>query len=120
MVVSNRWNEKIKLNIPPRTNSIDNKCPFYGKVALRGRIIKGTVFKTKMNRSVVVKIEYLKPVVKYHRFIKRHKNISCHISNLLSCRVGDKVIISECRPLSKTIRFVVIKVLRSKRNFNKQ
>jgi len=63
-----------------------------------------------MKSTIIVRIDYLKFLKKYNRFVKRHKNIPAHLSNLLNCKVGDIVIIAECRPISKTVRFNVIKV----------
>merc|ERR1712203_615016 len=34
-------------------NYIDKKCPFVGKVSIRGRILTGVITKMKMNRTVV-------------------------------------------------------------------
>lgn len=59
---------------------IDNKCPFAGKVSIRGRIIKGMVISHKMKRTIVLRRHYLHYVPKYNRFEKRHTNIAAHIS----------------------------------------
>lgn len=59
---------------------IDNKCPFTGNVRIRGRILTGTVQKLKMQRTIVIRRDYLHYVRKYSRFEKRHKNMSVHLS----------------------------------------
>jgi small subunit ribosomal protein S11e len=59
---------------------IDKKCPFTGDVSIRGRILTGVVIKTKMNRTVVIRRNYLHYIRKYNRFEKRHKNMSVHLS----------------------------------------
>ena len=87
---------------------IDKKCPFTGNVAIRGRILKGTVISTKMTRTIVVRRDYLHYIKKYNRFEKRHTNISAHCSPAFKVTVGDVVTIGECRPLSKTVRFNVV------------
>ncbi|XP_037948139.1 40S ribosomal protein S11-like [Teleopsis dalmanni] len=91
---------------------VDKKCPFTGNIRIRGRILTGTVVKTKMQKTIVVRREYLHYVRKYNRFEKRHRNISAHISPCFSkdVKIGDIAIIGECRPLSKTIRFNVLKL----------
>ena len=38
---------------------IDKKCPFTGNVSIRGRILRGTVVKLKMQRTIVIRREYL-------------------------------------------------------------
>lgn len=90
---------------------IDKKCPFTGDVSIRGRILTGTVHRTKMNRTIIVRRNYLHFVRKYQRYEKRHKNVAAHISPCFRCREGDAVVIGQCRPLSKTVRFNVLKVI---------
>lgn len=89
---------------------VDRKCPYTGNVAIRGRLLRGVIMRSKMTRSVVVRRNYLHYQKKYQRFEKRHKNITAHISPCFSHSVGDEVIIGQCRPLSKTIRFNVLQV----------
>merc|ERR1711874_330254 len=102
---------------------IDKKCPFTGDVSIRGRILTGVVQKMKMQRTIVVRRDYLHFIRKYKRFEKRHKNISAHCSPCFrDVAQGDVVTIGECRPLSKTVRFNVIKVTKSaaaKKQFKK-
>ena len=93
---------------------MDKKCPFTSDVTIRGRILTGTVVKMKMNRTIVIRRNYMKYVKKCKRFEKRHKNLSVHMSPCFrDVQVGDTVTVGECRPLSKTVSFNVIKVNRS-------
>merc|ERR1712113_38184 len=95
-------------------NYIDKKCPFTGDVHIRGRILTGVVRKMKMNRTIVIRRNYLKYVRKYNRYEKRHKNLSVHLSPCFrDVNVGDTVTVGECRPLSKTVSFNVIKVYKA-------
>ena len=90
---------------------IDKKCPFVGDVSIRGRILTGVVVKNKMTRTIVIRRDYLHYVRKYNRFEKRHKNIPAHCSPAFrDIRLGDIVTVGECRPLSKTVRFNVLKI----------
>ncbi|GFS42622.1 nucleic acid-binding, OB-fold-like protein [Actinidia rufa] len=47
----------------------------------------------------------------YGWYEKRHSNIPAHISPCFRVKEGDHVIIGQCRPLSKTVRFNVLKVI---------
>ena len=91
-------------------NYIDKKCPFTGNVSIRGRILKGMVVSTKMNKTIIVRRNYLHFIKKYNRFEKRHTNIPAHCSPAFRVKEGDIVTIGQCRPLSKTVRFNVLKV----------
>ena len=93
---------------------IDKKCPFTGDVAIRGKILKGMVISTKMKRTIVIRRNYLAFVKKYQRYEKRHKNIPVHCSPCFRVKEGDIVTIGECRPLSKTVNFNVLKVKSNK------
>ncbi|KAK8914477.1 40S ribosomal protein S11-1 [Platanthera zijinensis] len=90
---------------------IDKKCPFTGTVSIRGRILAGTCYSAKMNRTIIVRRDYLHYVKKYQRYEKRHSNIAAHISPCFRVKEGDHVIIGQCRPLAKTVRFNVLKVV---------
>ncbi|KAK1287632.1 40S ribosomal protein S11 [Acorus calamus] len=90
---------------------IDKKCPFTGTVSIRGRILAGTCHSAKMNRTIIVRRNYLHYVKKYQRYEKRHSNIPAHVSPCFRVKEGDHVIIGQCRPLSKTVRFNVLKVI---------
>jgi len=102
---------------------IDKKCPFTGNVSIRGRILSGTIVKMKMERTIVIRRNYLHYVKKYNRFEKRHKNMSVHMSPCFrDAQIGDLDIVGECRPLSKTVRFNVLKITKgagSKKQFRK-
>eukprot|EP01065_Artemidia_motanka_P046088 TRINITY_DN68_c0_g1_i2.p2 TRINITY_DN68_c0_g1~~TRINITY_DN68_c0_g1_i2.p2 ORF type:complete len:170 (+),score=72.72 TRINITY_DN68_c0_g1_i2:105-614(+) len=91
---------------------VDKKCPFTGNVSIRGRILRGVLRSRKMNRTVVVRRDYLHWVTKYQRYEKRHKNFTAHCSPAFPVsKVGDEIVAGECRPLSKTVRFNVLKVI---------
>ena len=91
-------------------NYIDKKCPFTGDVTIRGRIIRAMVISAKMHNTIIVRRDYLHYVSKYNRYEKRHKNIPVHCSPCFRVKEGDIVTIGECRPLSKTVCFNVLKV----------
>lgn len=91
--------------------STDKKCPFTGNVSIRGRILTGVVKSTKMNRTIIIRRDYLHFIPKYRRYEKRHKNLAVHCSPAFRVEVGDQVTVGQCRPLSKTVRFNVLRVL---------
>lgn len=90
---------------------IDKKCPFTGNVTIRGRLLSGTVKTTKMDRTIIIRRDYLHYIRKYHRYEKRHKTLPAHCSPCFRVNPGDQVLVGQCRPLSKTVRFNVIKII---------
>ncbi|KAG5929599.1 hypothetical protein E4U42_005304 [Claviceps africana] len=111
-----RWYKDVGLGFrTPKTaiegSYIDKKCPFTGLVSIRGRILTGTVVSTKMHRTLIIRREYLHFIPKYSRYEKRHKNLAAHVSPAFRVEEGDQVTVGQCRPLSKTVRFNVLRVL---------
>ncbi|KAJ2664668.1 40S ribosomal protein S11-B [Coemansia sp. RSA 1200] len=110
-----RWYKDIGLGFKTPADAIngtyiDKKCPFTGNVSIRGRILTGTVVSTSMKRTVVIRRQYLHFIPKYQRYERRHKNLTAHLSPaFVGVEENDIVTVGQCRPLSKTIRFNVIK-----------
>ena len=92
----------------PAQECDDVNCPFHGTLSVRGRILDGTVVSDRMQKSVVVNIEYTKYYPKYERYGRIHNRITAHNPPCIDAREGEKVKIAECRPLSKTQSFVVV------------
>ena len=110
-----RWTKSVGLGFKTPQEAIDGvyidkKCPFTGNVSIRGKILKGLVLSHKMQRTIIVRRDYLKWVSKYKRYEKRHSNTPAHLSPAFKVKEGDVVTIGQCRPLSKTVRFNVLKV----------
>ena len=63
-----------------------------------------------MDKTVVVKVERIKEHPKYRKRFKVHKKYKAH-DEKNEYKVGDKVIIEECRPLSREKRWRVVKTL---------
>ncbi|MHA1229515.1 MAG: 30S ribosomal protein S17 [Candidatus Helarchaeota archaeon] len=97
--------------VGPKKECDDIKCPFHGKLSIRGRIFEGKVISTRMKNTVVVRRDYLYYLKKYKRYEKRHNNITAHCPPCFDeIKEGDIVKIAECRPLSKTKSYVVVEI----------
>ncbi len=70
----------------------------------------GTVVSDKMDKTVVVMVETLVKHPLYGKYIKRRKKFMAHDENN-ECKIGDKVLIEETRPLSKRKRWRVKQIL---------
>ena len=87
----------------------DKKCPFHGNVKLRGSTFKGIVIATDVYRSATIKNERMFYVKKYERYEKRRTKLKVHNPQCINAKKGDLVIVKECKPLSKTKHFVIVK-----------
>ena len=94
--------------VPPTLECNDPNCPFHGSLSVRGQTIDGVVATVKMNKTVVVERNYIRYVQIYERYEKRSSRYSAHAPACLGLKVGDRVTIAECRPISKTVSYVVI------------
>ncbi len=92
----------------PKKTCDDQNCPFHGTLAIRGRVLEGIVHTDKMDKTVIVDREFMQFSPKYVRYERRHGHIPSHIPPCLDVKEGDRVRIAECRPLSKTVSFVVV------------
>jgi small subunit ribosomal protein S17 len=71
--------------------------------------LEGRVISNKMQKTVVVEVEALKTHSLYKKKYKVHKKYKAHVENEKEYQIGDKVIIEECRPISKEKKWRVIK-----------
>lgn len=69
--------------------------------------LQGIVISNKMQKTVVVKAERLKEHPKYKRRYRLHKNYKVHVEKG-EYHIGDKVLIEECKPISKEKRWRMV------------
>ena len=86
----------------------DPNCPFHGSLKVRGRVLEGRVASAKMDKTVIVRRDFLNYVPKYKRYERRHSHIPAHNPPCIAALGNDHVKIAECRPISKTVSFVVL------------
>lgn len=73
---------------------------------------QGFVVSNKMDKSVVVLVERKIPHKLYGKYIKQKVKYMAHDASN-HCKLGDLVLIEECRPLSKRKRWLVRAILES-------
>jgi len=98
----------------PKKSCTDPNCPFHGSLSVRGRALDGLVISAKMDKTAVIRRDYLHYMPKFKRYERRHSHISAHNPPCLNVKEGDKVKVAECRPVSKTVSFVVVEKLEEK------
>ncbi len=103
----------------PRKTCNDSNCPFHGVLSVRGRVIEGIVVSVKMDKTVVVRRDYLNYVPKLRRYERRHSHIFAHHSPCMDIKDDDRVKVAECRPISKNVSFVVVEKLEEGRGGGK-
>lgn len=95
----------------------DRLCPIHGdrKLKIRGRIFEGDVIK-KLPGRVTIQFDRMFKLPKYERYEKRRTKIHARLPSCMEddVNVGDRILIGETKPVSKTIHSVVTKVIRKK------
>jgi len=76
------------------------------------KILVGVVVSDKMEKTVVVKVDRLVKHSVYSKYIKRSEKYKVH-DDKNSSKVGDRVQIIECRPLSKDKRWSLKQIIQS-------
>lgn len=72
------------------------------------RQLTGTIVSDKMQKTAVVKVDRIKEHPKYKRRYRVSKRYKAHLETG-EYKIGDKVLIEECRPISKGKKWKVIK-----------
>lgn len=98
----------------PKKACEDRNCPFHGKLSVRGRVLDGVVVTAKMDKTVVVERDYLQYISKFMKYERRRSRIPSHNPPCIDAKEGDRVTIAECRPVSKTVSFVVVEKVEEK------
>lgn len=93
----------------PSAQCSDCNCPFHGQLALHGRHLAGVVSSARMRRTANIMIESTSYLKKYERSMRRRSMVKAHNPECISAKEGEKVEIVECRPLSKTKHFVIVR-----------
>jgi len=92
----------------PKRSCDDSRCPFHGHLKVRGKMLEGTIVSVSNKQTVVIQRELLHRVTKYNRYERRRSKVHAHLPPCVEAREGDWASIAECRPLAKTVSFVVV------------
>jgi len=71
---------------------------------------RGVVVSDAMDKTVVVRVDVVKPHPKYHKMLRRSIKLHAH-DEANSSEVGDGVRLVETRPLSRTKRWRVAEIV---------
>lgn len=101
-------NEKTQKESKHSVSCDDVKCALHGKIEARGRTFTGVVISDKMQKTVTVEWPRLFYIPKFERYEKRRSRVKAHNPACIAAKSGDTVKIAECRPIAKTVAFVII------------
>jgi small subunit ribosomal protein S17 len=78
--------------------------------AADNRTLQGRVVGDKMDKSVTVLVERRVKHPIYGKFVRKSTKVHAHDENN-ECKVGDTVVVEQCRPLSKTKKWRFVKLV---------
>jgi len=76
----------------------------------RRRVVAGVVISAKQDKTVRVQVEYLVKHGRYNKYLRKRTRLQVH-DEQRECKVGDKVEIMECRPISKSKTWRLVRVV---------
>ena len=80
------------------------------KKKIRKKEFVGTVKSNKMIKTIVVTVDTLKLHPLYKKYVKRTKNVKAH-DEKNDAKIGDRVRVIECRPLSREKRWRLVEII---------
>ena len=99
----------VKKSTKPPMNGEKNN-PFNGSLSIRGKLFEGIVVNTKAKNTVTIEKKSSINFSKFRRYGRSKNRIHAHVPSNLDIGEGDRVIAAECRPISKSVSFVIIEV----------
>jgi len=88
----------------------DSKNPFNGSLTIRGKLFEGIVINAKAKGTAVIQKESPIYFKKFKRYGRSKNQIQAHVPSNLNVQNGDHVVAAECRPISKSVSFVIVEV----------
>ncbi len=98
-----------------QTECTDIHCPKHAGFVTHGSRVEGTVVSDKMKSGAVVEKVHDFYVPKYERYERRTTRMVVHNPECIKAKIGDKVVLRECRPISKLKTFVIVEKAEGKK-----
>ena len=103
--------QNIGLNVrAPEQQCSDAHCPFHGGMSIRGKLFSGRVTGNKAKRTITLQKEAPVYFGKFKRYARSKNTIHAHLPECMDVATGDHVLTAECRPIAKSVSFVVVEV----------
>ena len=94
----------------PTRECQDKNCPFHGGLSIRGKLFDGKVTGNKAKQTITLQKEEPIYFSKFKRYARGKSTIHAHVPSNLQVKEGDIVVAAECRPIAKSVSYVVIEV----------
>ncbi|MCV0430014.1 30S ribosomal protein S17 [Nitrosopumilus sp.] len=103
--------QNIGLKVKEPTRECEDKhCPFHGGLSIRGKLFDGKVTGSKARQTITLQKDAPIYFNKFKRYARGTSTIHAHVPACLDVETGDHVLTAECRPISKSVSYVVVEV----------
>ena len=94
----------------PKRECTDKNCPFHGSLSVRGKLFDGKVTGSKAKQTITLQKDEPIYFSKFKRYARGKSMIHAHVPRCIDVESGDQVLTAECRPISKSVSYVVVEV----------
>jgi small subunit ribosomal protein S17 len=94
----------------PKNECSDKNCPFHGTLSIRGKLFEGKVVSTKAKNTIVLQKESPVYFSKFKRYARSKNTIHAYKPTCIDVEEGNSVLTAECRPIAKSVSYVVVEV----------
>jgi len=94
----------------PSKECEDEHCPFHGNISIRGKLFDGKVTSNKAKQTITLQKESPVYFSKFKRYARSKNTIHAQVPECIDVESGDHVLTAECRPISKSVSYVVVEV----------
>ena len=99
------------LDVPiPDRKCADMNCPLHSGLPIRGKLFEGRVTGIRAKKTITIQRESPVYISKFKRYARSKSTIHAHAPECLDIKEGSRVLAAECRPLAKSVSFVVVEV----------
>ncbi len=88
----------------------DGNCPYHGGLSVRGKLFDGRVTGAKARQTATLQKDVPVYFAKFKRYARDKSTIHAHVPGCIKVQDGDSVLAAECRPISKSVSYVVVEV----------
>jgi small subunit ribosomal protein S17 len=79
-------------------------------LSIRGKLFDGKVTGSKARKTITLEKDSPIYFSKYKRYARGTSTIHAHVPGCMDVETGDHVLTAECRPISKSVSYVVVEV----------
>ncbi|MDH3313387.1 MAG: 30S ribosomal protein S17 [Nitrosopumilus sp.] len=94
----------------PKEKCTDKHCPFHGNLSIRGKLFDGKVTGSKAKQTITLQKDAPIYFSKFKRYARGTSTIHAHVPECIDVETGNHVLTAECRPISKSVSYVVVEV----------